>query len=83
MTEQPNPYAPADVDTRAPIGAPSSQGLSAQDLKKLEALVKDANQFWIAIIMCVVCSSVGALIIAHGMVYDLCSGVILRGVIQT
>jgi hypothetical protein len=55
-----NPYAPpvdADiVDTGDPL-------IEAADHRKLNAVVKDANQFWLAILLCILCSGCGALII--------------------
>ncbi len=60
MTEQ-NPYATptATEITRDP--APID--LDPKDRKKVEAVIKDAGQFWLAIILCLLCSAIGALII--------------------
>jgi hypothetical protein len=33
------------------------------DQNKIEAVIKDANQFWLAILMCIFCSGLGAIII--------------------
>ena len=33
------------------------------DRKKVDAVIKDAGQFWLAIILCVFCSVIGALIV--------------------
>ena len=55
-SNQQNPYA-------APQGNfPLAQEEYA-DQKKIEAIIKDAGQFWLAIILCVFCSGLGALII--------------------
>ena len=37
--------------------------LANPDQKKIEAVIKDANQFWLAILMCIFCSALGAVII--------------------
>ena len=61
MTE-PNPYAaptsPAKVNSDV-----GSIVLDPKDRKKAEAIVKDAGQFWLAIILCIFCSINGALLI--------------------
>ena len=57
----PNPYTPA-----APVGdstAGPAITLSAQSQRKLDSVLKDAGQFWLAMILCVVCTSIGILII--------------------
>ena len=60
MTEQ-NPYAaPSSAE---PSHDPLPVDLNPKDLAKVEAVVKDAGQFWLAIILCVVCSGIGALIV--------------------
>lgn len=59
MTEQ-NPYATPtsnDVRDHFPIE------LDPKDRKKVEAVIKDAGQFWLAIILCIVCSAICAIII--------------------
>lgn len=33
------------------------------DRKKLDTVIKDAGQFWIAIVLCLLCSAIGAIII--------------------
>ena len=61
MTE-PNPYAaPASSDVAN--FDPGAIIQDPRDLKKAQAVVKDAGQFWIAIILCLLCSVVGALLI--------------------
>lgn len=60
MTEQ-NPYAaPSSTE---PAHDPSPVDLDPKGLAKVEAVVKDAGQFWLAIILCVVCSGIGGLIV--------------------
>lgn len=63
MSEE-NPYA-------APSASPKSDvldedyriRLEARDHQKAEAIIKDAGQFWLAIIICIACSILGAIII--------------------
>jgi hypothetical protein len=58
-SDQPNPYAAPETDSTA-----ASQGnFDPTSLKMIEAIIKDAGQFWLAIIMCIVCTGLGALII--------------------
>ena len=59
---EPNPYkAPASP---AIVGSdPSDIILDPKDLKKAQAVVKDAGQFWLAILLCILCSIIGALLI--------------------
>lgn len=55
----PNPYA-------SPVGVGpvvDSHGLPPDAVSKAEAIIKDAGQFWLAIIICICCSAIGALII--------------------
>ncbi|MDP1562198.1 MAG: hypothetical protein Q8M16_12535 [Pirellulaceae bacterium] len=33
------------------------------DRKKLDVVIKDAGQFWIAIVLCILCSAIGSIII--------------------
>ena len=60
--QQPNPFAaPASASTFRPdLGLAS---MDPSDRKKLDAVVKDANQFWIAILFCFLCSALGLVII--------------------
>ena len=56
---QPNPYA-------SPVGVGpvvDSHGLPPDAVSKAEAIIKDAGQFWLAIIICLCCSGIGSLII--------------------
>ncbi len=55
-----------------PYSAPTSTGtnsdhasiiLHAKDRAKVEAIIKDARQFWLAIFLCILCSAIGAIII--------------------
>ncbi len=59
MTDN-NPYAAPAPDNAIPQ---VDFGLEAVDKKKIDAVVKDAGQFWLAIILCLCCSGIGALII--------------------
>ena len=52
-----NPYAPPAEAVPAAYRPPK---LDAADHKKVEAIVKDAGQFWLAIILCMLCCGIGA-----------------------
>ena len=55
----PNPYAaPA-----APGQAVGMVDLDAPTLMKVEAVIKDAGQFWLAILLCFLCSGLGMIVI--------------------
>ena len=61
MTTENNPYA-----TPTQIGAAQDSvpiDLEPKDRIKVEAVIKDAGQFWLAIILCILCSAIGAFII--------------------
>ncbi|MGB7326281.1 MAG: hypothetical protein WBD31_15515 [Rubripirellula sp.] len=58
--DQANPYAPSSGPAMA---LPAEGNLSAPELKKVEAIIKDAGQFWLAIILCFLCSGLGMVII--------------------
>ena len=58
-SDQPNPYAAPATDSTAA----SHGNVDPASLKKIEAIIKDAGQFWLAIIICIVCSGVGSIII--------------------
>ncbi len=53
-----NPYAP----TMFPAGM-DTQGVDPILLAKVNAITKDAGQFWIAMVLCLLCSALGSLII--------------------
>lgn len=57
-----NPYDPLRGETD-PRADQSRGSLSAADLKKAEAIVKDANQFWLAILATIFCSGLGVILI--------------------
>lgn len=57
----PNPYAPSANPAANIVGAGL---LSAEELKKVEAIIKDASQFWLAILICFLCSALGFVLIA-------------------
>jgi hypothetical protein len=55
----PNPYS-------SPMMNPSLHAPTIADpavIAKAETIIKDAGQFWLAIILCILCSALGALII--------------------
>ena len=61
------------VEPNNPYAAPTHMGETQQtdgmvdlppaDRKKIEAIIKDAGQFWLAILICILCSGIGALIV--------------------
>ncbi|MEO1526663.1 MAG: hypothetical protein AAFX06_14600 [Planctomycetota bacterium] len=54
-----NPYAPVGGAGVVPV-----DGKFPPDVeKKIEAVIKDARQFWLAILLCFLCSGIGFLII--------------------
>ncbi len=57
----PNPYA-SPTSAFAP-DAGFTIPLDPADQRKIDAIIKDAGQFWLAIILCILCSAIGALII--------------------
>jgi hypothetical protein len=59
--DQPNPFAPPTPVTDSP--AASQAQFDPAAVKKIEAVVKDAGQFWLAILLCIFCSGLGAIII--------------------
>lgn len=56
--DQTNPYAP----TVSPTVADAS-GVDPVLLTKVNAIIKDAGQFWIAMVLCLLCSAIGSLLI--------------------
>ena len=58
-TDPTNPYAPGTG-----AGITSISGEFDPDVeKKIEAIIKDAGQFWVAIVLCFLCSGIGILVI--------------------
>ncbi len=55
-----NPYASSSVPTEI-NNIPA--GVDPALLAKINAIVKDAGQFWLAMILCLCCSALGSLII--------------------
>ena len=56
-----NPYAaPVNVETAA-NDLPFDIG--AADRKKVDAIIKDAGQFWLAIILCIICTGIASIIV--------------------
>jgi len=60
--EQSNPYAPPKPLPAERTGV-NRGDFDAVTFKKIEAIIKDASQFWIAIILCFVCSALGLVLI--------------------
>jgi hypothetical protein len=57
-----NPYAPTAFAIETPA-------VDAALLAKVNAINKDAGQFWLAMLLCLLCSALGSLII--GMVFGI------------
>ncbi len=57
---EPNPYSTPAVQPDI-VAAPSD--IDPVDQKKMDAVIKDANQFWLAILLCFLCSAIGAILI--------------------
>lgn len=60
MTNAKNPYSTPSHTAQKP-----AQGvrMDPKDKAKLDAVVKDAGQFWLACILCILCSVIGAILI--------------------
>lgn len=56
-----NPYAP--TPTPSHIGTEYAVPMDPATVKKFNAIIKDANQFWIAILLCLLCSGIGSVVI--------------------
>ncbi|KLU04964.1 putative signal peptide protein [Rhodopirellula islandica] len=56
-----NPYAAGNVSETS--FSPGTGGLPPDVVKKVEAIIKDARQFWLAIVLCFFCSGIGLVII--------------------
>lgn len=57
----PNPYSPTVSGGAA---EPALLGdLTPAEMKKVEAITKDAGQFWLAILLCFLCGALGPIII--------------------
>jgi hypothetical protein len=57
--DRPNPYTSPMAD----FGAPPPGAVDPRTVEKVEAIIKDAGQFWLAILMCIFCSGLGSIII--------------------
>lgn len=58
--DRPNPYTPPLSN----YGAARPGAVDPRTAEKIEAIIKDAGQFWLAILMCIFCSALGSIIIA-------------------
>ena len=56
-----NPYASPAYADRTSDQLPFA--IDPADRIKIDAVIKDAGQFWLAIALCILCSAIGALII--------------------
>lgn len=57
--DRPNPY----TSPMANFGAAPPGAVDPRTVEKAEAIIKDAGQFWLAILMCIFCSALGSIII--------------------
>jgi len=57
-----NPYAPTSL-TKHTNPPETELGIPEPDLKKARAVVKDADQFWLAILLCFFCTALGLILI--------------------
>lgn len=65
--DNPNPYASPMVDS-----TPPAQGdVDAITIAKAEVIIKEANQFWLAILMSIFCVFLGSLIIGPWYLFRL------------
>jgi len=62
MSQEFNPFQPPVAPSSTSFGPVDGQ-IDPVVHAKLIAIIKDANQFWIAILLCFVCTGVGMLII--------------------
>ncbi|MCA9248911.1 MAG: hypothetical protein KDA42_17410 [Planctomycetales bacterium] len=63
MTIDPtNPYTAPQADSM-PSLSPAPENIDPAQLKKIQAIIKDAGQFWLAILMCFFCGAIGPIII--------------------
>jgi hypothetical protein len=60
--ESTNPYAAPAAESVLPDPLSGLQ-IAQADRKKLNAVIKDANQFWLAILLCFLCSALGLVLI--------------------
>ena len=63
-TDNPNPYAsPSTPAADLPTVDPNAGRISTQDARKIAAIIKDASQWWLAIILCLFCTAVGMIVV--------------------
>ena len=58
-----NPYQPTAESPRSAAFAPEMPDIAAPELAKIEAVIKDAKQVLLAILLCFLCSGIGFIII--------------------
>jgi RsiW-degrading membrane proteinase PrsW (M82 family) len=58
-----NPYTASSIDPRRNSSDVPSEFLSPQDAKKAENVIREANQFWLAILAAIFCNALGMLFI--------------------
>jgi len=65
VTDEPNPYASPQAESTAasPFSVSPQGNIDPALLGKIEAIIKDAGQFWMAILLCFLCSGVGFVLI--------------------
>ncbi len=62
--QEANPYAAPQVESEADIGddgKPIAMGIDVE--KKVKAIIRDAKQFWIAIICCFLCTPIACAVV--------------------
>lgn len=57
-----SPFAPPTATSGANAEAPPLS-IDPRDKKKLDAVLQDAGQFWLAIILCFLCSGIAAFVV--------------------
>ena len=62
-SSKPNPYQAPHAVPALPLGTGADVALPEKDLKKANAIIKDAGQFWLAGILCIFCALIGAVIV--------------------
>ncbi len=60
MSDNPtNPYAPIPI----PLRTETPIQIDDPTHTKIKAIIKDADQFWLAILLCLLCSGIGSIVI--------------------
>jgi hypothetical protein len=66
MVDQSNPYSSPEPepsrDSESKSFDVSQENIDPVSLKKIETIIKDANQLWLVIFMCICCTGLGAIV---------------------